>query len=431
MIILLALLLLFAVPSWGFDAAITRVPINTITGLQTVTFNDFSEDCTAVTCAAIFVLTAAITDNTIADDALTSVGFADGTEQRMVLVWSNDGGTTTAGRREMRADRVIESYDGGITGTALFYDWQSNGLRIDISDAFPAAYLLTVMLMGGSDFQAKVGTVTSNAAVDGTTDVADVGFTPDTVLFSAARLDLNSAPGYVFTMGAAVNDGSSTQGSIACFDQDAQSAATNARALTSTLYAASYVDGGGQDLSLLIGSWDAAGFTATTKVVGLAANFSYMALKFGSPQFAVFDIDTRTSIGATSHTIGFRPLAGMVVGTLARTYDFDESDSDGSQCMISLFANTGQYAHTTSIEDAALDPNTTSRSDDGGIMMGSTTGTCPVGGCLRGFLILDPTALTIDYSSVYTDAVRKWIGFAVEDELAGGGAHRRGSGLLQ
>lgn len=431
MIALFAILLLFAVPSWGFDAATTRVPMNTITGLQSVTFVDFSVDCTADPCAAIFILTAGVTDNTAADDALMSLGFTDGTTQKVVLVHDNDAGSTTDSIREMRGDRVIETMDAsGITGEAHFYDWQSNGLRINIEDAPPAAYLLTVMIMGGAGFQSKVGTIAGNASVDGTADITEPGFTPDAVLISSTRLATNSSSTYLFTAGMAVNDGSSTQGSIGCFS-DHGVTTTNVHAVTSSLYAAQLTDGGGLDMALQIGSWDASGFTATTKVVGVAANFSYLALKFGGPASAVFDIDTRTTVGATSHTLGFRPLAGMVFGTLARAYDTDEADSDATQCMISAYAGNGQYAHTNTMEDGlSTGPNTTSRVDDSGVMMLSPSGTCTLNSCSRAFIILDPTAVTLDYFAVYTDAVRKWIGFAVEDEV-GVLARRRGPGLLQ
>lgn len=184
-------------------------------------------------------------------------------------------------------------------------------------------------------------------------------------------------------------------------------------------------------MALQIGGWDAAGFTATSKGVPIASNWPFLAMKFGGADSAVFDIDTRITTGATSHALGFRPLAGMIFGTRAQAYDVEEADDDASQCMLSLYAGTGQYSHANTMQDGlTAAAKTTSRSNDDGIMMLSANGTCTAGTCLRGFIILDPTALTIDYYNVYSDAVRKWIGFAIQDAGVVA-ARRRGTGLLQ
>jgi len=430
MIFLTFFLLLVAVPSWGFDAAVTRVAMNTVTGLQTITFADFSEDCTAVPCAAIFLVTRATTDNTLAEDAMISLGFTDGTDQRMTLVHDNDNVATTDSTREVRGDRVIETMEAaGIDGEAIFYSWMTNGLRIDVTDAPPAAFLLTVAIMGGAGFSAKSGVLSSNAAIDGTTDVNTVGFTPDAVLLMGTRLATNSSATYLFTTGVAVNDGSSSQGSIGCYSQNGVTT-TNPHATTSTLYAASFTDNAGLATTIQVGAWDAQGFTTTTKRVGVAANYPYLALDFPSLDFAVSDIDTRTTIGATTTTVGFQPLWGMLLGTLARAYDVDEADLDAGQCMISMWAGQGQYVNNANVQDAVTTTNTGSRSDDQGVFMGTDAGTCAADSCARGFVILEPTGYSLDYSSVDTAAARKWIGFAIEDTV-GPTARRRGPGLLQ
>src|SRR5687768_17406437 len=176
------IMLLAAVPGWAFDAATRRFTLTTgTTGLQAFDFSasGFSENCTAVPCAAVFIVTRAVTEDTQAAGAMLSIGFTDGLNQVVTLAFDDNGVATSHGRRDMRDDRVIQTNTtAGISGIGMFYDWTSTGLRIDITDDFPSAYYVTIAIMGGAGFSANAGTFTSNAAIDGTTDVNTVGFQP-------------------------------------------------------------------------------------------------------------------------------------------------------------------------------------------------------------------------------------------------------------
>lgn len=425
----------------AYDIAVTRVALDNLTGTRNFILPDFSLDCTSVNCAAIFVLTKAIADDTAAADAVISVGFTDGMNQITTAVHDNDAVSTTDSKREYRTDNnvMLAMESSGVTGAAEFYQWSANGVWINTTDAMPENYLLTIVLMGGEGFQAKVGTFTSNAAVDGTTDVNTVGFLPDAVFLSSARLAGTSASTMLFTLGAAVNDGSSSQGSIGCYANDgvAPNASNTPSAITSTLYAASLTDGGGQDVSIQVGSWDAQGFTATTKVVGVAAQFGYFAFNLGGADFSVFDMNTRTATGLETHTLGYRPLFAMVLGTLGRAYDVGElNDGDAGSCMISFGTATasGQFANTTSVQQGVGTSNSASFSNDQGVFMASHDGACSAGSCFRGSFAFEANSLDINYTSVFTDAVRKWVGFATQDlgtPGTGGPSSRRGAGLVQ
>ena len=396
-ILLTLILLLTALPAWAFDAATRRFSLPPgATGIATpFIFPDFGENCTAVPCAAIFIVTRATIEDTHADDAMLSIGFADGINQVVTFAHDDNAAGTSDGVRSMRNDRIIEAQEStGVTGIAEFYDWTSTGLRINIIDDFPGAYLVTVVIIGGDNVMAKAGTFTSNATLDGTTDVNTVGFEPDAVLLSSSRLaTVNSgSTTYVWSMGSAVSDASSSQGSISCFSEHAASATYDARALTSTTYAMQTVTSTGLGTAVLLDGWDAQGFTATTKQTGLAAANHYLALKFGGPSSTVLDIDTRITLGLSSHALGYKPLFGMVLGTLAQAYGVLESDTDGSQCMISFFTENNQYANGVSVRDGAGATTTTySVSNDQGIMMESNAGTCDAGTCFRGHEFVENT----------------------------------------
>lgn len=422
-----------------YDIAVGRFALNNSTGLRSFTLSDFNQDCTAVNCAAIILVTKAIADDTPADDAMISLGFTDGLNSVMNVVHDNDGSSVASdSHRSFRTDgRVIETRENtGITGVANFYQWVSNGIQLDTTDAMPENYLMTVVLMGGAAFQGKVGSFASNGSVDGTTDVTSVGFLADAVLLTGSRLSGNSSTTMLFTVGAAVNDGSSTQGAIGCYSNNGVSP-SNVHANTSSLYAASLSDTSGLNTSLQVGSWDTSGFTATTKVVGNAVNWGYLAFSLGGADVSVIDMDTRTSTGLQSHSLGYRPLFGMVLGTLAMAYDTDEADSDGGACMISFgtASASGQMANTISMADAVSTTNTASFSNDQGVFLAAHDGTCNTDACFRGSFVFESDRLDINYTSVFSGAVRKWIGLTTQDlAVSGGGgmgSARRGAGLMQ
>lgn len=429
-IVSLAILLTLLSPglSLAFDIDVTRVALETdvAPNTQDITFSNFDEDCTVVTCVAIFFVSSGITDGIAAATRMNIIGFTDGTNDESVTAETDDGVGTTNTDRTMTDLAVIK--DDAVDIEAVFSAWLSNGIRISITNEPTTAWLATVVIIGGSDISVNVGSFVSNVSVDGTTDVASVGFEADAVLFAGARLGSNpgASTTELLTFGVAVNDGADTQGSIGCYSENGQATA-NPHAITSTLYAAALTDNGGVDTAIQVGTWDSSGFTATTKVVGTAAYYSYLAMAFGGPDSTVVDIDTPTSTGADSVTIGFKTLFGMIFGTLAQAYDTDEADSDGGQCMVSFLTADAQYSISGGEEDAATTTNSFSLSNDQIVTMEQDDGSCVAGSCFQATLTsISSSAWDLNYSFTFTDAARKWIGFAVEVA-----SRRRGAGVIQ
>lgn len=422
-----AIVLLFLLsPVYAFDIDVTRVALNTGTGTQDVTFSNFSEDCTAVTCVVMAIVSDAVTDATVAARATIGIGFADGTTQVLMATQSDDAQSPANTERYETTGKMI-----GFPNDTIDIDfnaWLSNGVRIDVVSAPSSAYLTHFVIFGGSDISADVGTFQANASIDGTTDVTSVGFEADVVLFSSTRLssfpqDINQR---IHTMGVAINDGSSTQGAIGWHAED-NANPTSVNAATSTLYAAQQVDDGGLDTAIQIGSWDASGFTATTKVVGNAAQYAYLALKFTSANIALVDYSTPTSTGDDFVSIGFQPLFAMILGTLAQAYDTNEADSDGGSMMISTLTADAQYTINNADEDGQTTSDTQSYSDNIAIKMFQDDGTCAAGSCFTGtFSSFSASGINVNYSTVFSGASRQWLVLAI-----GESGRRRGSGILQ
>lgn len=420
---------LFVRHAHAFDVDVTRVALNTSIGTQNITFSNFSEDCTVVTCAVLAIVTNATADDTIASDVVWIVGFSDGAVDTTFSTDILDDLATTDSERYNGANNFIRNRDADLI--INWNAWLSSGVQIDITTAPPAAWLAHFVIFGGSGLSADVDVFTSSASLDGTVDITSPGFQPDVVFVGG--IEHNTQPaGAVdahWSFGVAVNDGSATQGSISCYDNGGVST-VNAQALTSSIYAGSITDSNGQDASIEVGSFDSQGFTATSRITAGGHPWYYMALAFGGADKAVVDIDTPTATGSDSVSIGFQSLFGMMFGTAAQAYDVSETDADGGSCLLSVFTPDKQYSIAYHNQDAATTSNTGVIVDDQIVNMILDDGTCSAGSCFEASLTsMAGNNWDLNYSIVFSDAARKWIGLAVEDPNTG--AARRGVRLIQ
>lgn len=403
------------------DIDITRVALNAGTGTQNITFSNFSADCTAVTCAALFFVTTATADGTAAPDAMLGIGFTDGTTS---YSWSSRSDHNVSATNTFRGQRgnteLIHTITfAGLEGFATFSAWLSNGIQISIDDDFAAQYLLTVVIIGGSSVSAHVDAFTP-PALNTPADINTVGFEPGLVFLSGVRFVGTHDGGseqYTLAFGVGVNDGSSTQGSIGCTEPDGASDGAPF-AISSSLYALQFADDDLVGTAIEVGGWDAQGFSATTRVEASSGEVGYLALGIGALSSAVVDISTPTTTGSSSVSVGLHSLFGMILGTLAQGYDTTEADSDGGLCMIGMATAEAQYVVMNHTEDLASVTNTESISDDSFILMEQDDGSCNAGSCLTGTLTnFGETSWNLNYSSVFSGASRKWIGLAIEDPV--------------
>jgi hypothetical protein len=222
-----------------------------------------------------------------------------------------------------------------------------------------------------------------------------------------------------FSFGFAVNDGSDTQASIGCDASDSASVSAPS-VVTSTLYALRFPDvTGGVGPGAQVSDFDASGFTLTTRDKNTTSWVRWVAVDLGTPGAAVMDIDAPTSIGPQSVSVGFESQFGMILGTLARVYDTKETDSDADSCMISVATADGAYVNEIVNDDGATTTNTASGSNDSFALVNPGDQSCVAGNCyvmtLSGF---DAAGWSLNYTSVFSDAVRKWVGLAIETEVA-------------
>jgi hypothetical protein len=421
--------ILFASQVCAFDIDVGRFTLNSGTGTQNLSFANFDEDCTSVTCAVIFFMSSATADATATAGRIINVGFADGTSEISSYGEDDDGLGTTNSDRRISSNEVIEDNPQALS--INFSAWLSDGVQINIGATTGVQHLVNAVIFGGSTLSADVGSFTSNASIDGTTDVTSVGFTSDLVFLTGVRTGTINSGGsnHIFTMGIALNDGSDTQGSIGCYSRDNQ-ATSDVHAVTSSLYAAQHTDNSGLDQAIQIGTFDSSGFTSTTKIAGTAYVYGYLALEIGALDSSLVDISTPTSTGNDSVTIGHASRFGLILGTLAQAFDTDEADSDGGSCMFSIMTSDAQYVIGNASEDNVGTSNTQSYNDDIAIYMSQDDGSCSAGSCFTGTLSsFDNTSWNFNYSATFTDAARKWLGFAIEGDATDD--RRRSDNILQ
>jgi len=156
-----------AVDSYGaglYKAMIVphRAALNTSTGEQTITTAALG---TLVPKAATVRLTAAVTDGTAATGALWAEGATDGSSQWSMARYAADNVSPSSTCRRYTSGKLAQTIDttGAITGAATFARFVPGGMVINVTDAFPAAYLMEIDFYAGDDMAAACGTAVIGA----------------------------------------------------------------------------------------------------------------------------------------------------------------------------------------------------------------------------------------------------------------------------
>lgn len=136
-----------------------RTAVSTATGEQTITTSALG---TLVPKGATVRLVGAVADATAADGSLWSEGATDGTAQWTTSRFSQDNVAGGTAKRRYKSGSLLQTIDstGAITGEAVFARFVAGGMVINITDAFPAAYLVEIDFYAGDDMRVACGTTT-------------------------------------------------------------------------------------------------------------------------------------------------------------------------------------------------------------------------------------------------------------------------------
>jgi len=393
----------------GITVAVTRVACNTSTGTQDITTSDMGG---LTPKAALLIASLAVTDGTAADGAGMYIGVTDGTTHKSYAGEAQHG--------QAISNSLYDSYDtllniwdgtaaGTIDGTAIYSAFITNGITIDWTDAPSSAWLLTVVLFGGTDLSANVGSV-NLVTQDVGVDVTTVGFEADAVFAITYNTSTASSTAN-FSIGLAHNDraGGVTMRGVFLRDRDNQ-ATTD---LNGGIRSDGIIFQGGNGTALLvyhdISSFDSSGFTVTPRheSAGNPGNYDvgYLALRFGAgPAVSskVYTLSTPTSTGSSTDTgAGFEPQAVIYLPTLHTAVDTNASDATVGSKGIAVITAGAQYSTAWSVEDNAADSNTQSLSDNQAINLPLHDGAA---GMAAAYTAFTSTGVTLNWTDVEASA---------------------------
>ncbi len=170
---------------------------------------------------AIFIVTAAVTDGTIADDAKLSVGASDGVRSRVAAFRGKDGSASTD--NDERSNRnsvilIINTNNANVDGEASWDSWITDGVRITYGNLPSTAVLVTCIMVNGSDASAHVSGFRSRKTINDICEVSRLSGTctnvgaADSGGTGQTRVDVSGTPfaatdeGNIFVFNATGNE---------------------------------------------------------------------------------------------------------------------------------------------------------------------------------------------------------------------------------
>lgn len=341
---------------------------------------DFTVSGAGTCIGAEFFLSLASVDNTAANNAAMGYGATDGTRQFAIAAYSQHSqpATNTVNRGMTDQCLALTIATGAIDGEAAFSSFITDGVRVNIGNAFGFSSFIVAVLYfrdDGSNDQFYVGTFDTSSADD---DVTEPGFEPDLVKVGSIRnpLDDTSRNGATFSIGFAHNHpslGTPPQCSMNFGEGDNIADGAPRMRVESALVCADH------NASTLLGQveidgFDSSGFTAVrTNGAGYACG--YVAIKCLNP----IDVDlhsTPTSTGAQSFGTGLPPMATF--GFLTRLGATESTDLSGLAGSFGLFAFTTasiEFSASAQSEDLSGTTDTQSMADSKAINLPEHDGT--------------------------------------------------------
>lgn len=414
-IIALIINLLCFISSVDAHVAIVRAALRAGTGTQDFTVAGFGTPT-----AALFIMSGALTDSTVSERFVFSFGCTDGTRQYVVANHDQDNVATTSADSWLSSSNVVLAEietTGNVEGTADFSAWITDGVRLNVSDAFTAQHLVTVVLINQT-VGVYCSIATLNTAQDGTVVVTDPNFTPDVVFgfhrSNASAVNAKDVDAH-FGLGIGINDGNDTQMSYHWSANDQQAVTTDIdQRVSSTKIGTAASGAGATTYSIEIDAFSATGFTLITRDAVSPANsfLAYLAIKWGAGfQQALAIIDTPTATGNQSITFpGFRPHFAFTIMTDVESADVDDTNSETFG--ISVMTQNMQFS-TSIFDDDGVTlgvSNVGSISDNQAVKMVDVSQALLFDATLTGF-----TATGWDWNFAVTPAsIRKWIVYTMK-----------------
>jgi hypothetical protein len=247
--------------------------------------------------------TTSATDATTAETLRGGIGFAVSSSQR---TWATnislDAQASSASGGGVGDDAciVLMSDASTVEGKADFKQWDSDGFTLTIDDQFATAYIVSYMILGGTDLTNYYTAVETSATTATTKATTGVGFQPTFAMWAVGRLNTTKnvvASNGNLSVGFSVGTAAGSEYSLVGATRNARLTMDTDRYLFDN-ESIGMMSAGDITYRAELTSFDADGFTLNwLESGGSAIYFAYLALR--GPTFTVGDLLTQTDTSTT------------------------------------------------------------------------------------------------------------------------------------
>jgi hypothetical protein len=313
----------------------------------------------------LFIVTKALTPGTIRANTGLTIGAHTTGSSWYVMGQSFDNQTVTDADswQDDNAVVAVQNLDRTLMCAGTTTGFVADGIPLAQTAGCTQEFQGAALLFGGTDTTCKAATFTAPSGIGSSTDVNDVGFTPDIVFIAKSKMDTFTAAGgasQIVDLGIAVNHpvAADVNAGVSWVVQNGQNpSAVGVYVSTTTLYTLDVFTGDGEYTI----SFDAAGFNVLQGVEANADMFGYLACKFNNKaQFYLSVVDTSATANNAAHSFtgpGFLPLLSMLLMTGANTANSIEvtagAAEDPGSLGISLLHGSSIWSGSVSAQDNA------------------------------------------------------------------------------
>ena len=322
--------------------------------------------------AAMLFMTPSTLYGTPGNQGMLSIGMVDGTTQYAFVTNSRDNVTPEDNYNVGSNSGCLLSMSpttGAIDGKAAFSAWITNGLRINWTTPPPAAYLVTVLLIGGTGVANAKAVYAQTPSVINTGTTVTVGF-PTTFMIcvntnqGASSTDTVDPSCGCLNVGIALSNG--TQYSINFFDLDAVSPTQVALGFSNQAVDQQAVSGSGGP-QVRVENFTGTGFDAVLRVLGGSVRWTYcLCIQLSGLSVALQPAASPTVAGnATYAGVGFTPqLAFMLLSSLTSYGGTPATDAAGEAFGVGLLTAANQISVAAASDDNVSPSNTEGVTDN-------------------------------------------------------------------
>jgi hypothetical protein len=301
--------------------------------------------------AIMLLMTRTTTFESSTAHANVSVGFADASNDVMIVPCAEDNQPTTdtwTGRHTSRCGWMTNIASHGTDFLVQVDSFGTDEVVLNFSAAPASDFKMCVVFFGGDDLQVKVGY--SNTFTE---DITTVGFEPTVVLLACTNREVTAASTDPATLGIGASDGSDQCGMHIV--SASNKTAGDPRAMISGSYALLW----DENDYCSVGSFDSNGFTITQSSGTKPDGAIYLALETGDHSVWVDAIESPTSHSTDwdVSSVGFKPQFLLLGMTALEALDDESLLGNGGTMAISVTDGTNEFCVNITEEDDEPDTN--------------------------------------------------------------------------